>query len=103
MQSKDIPERPILQFLLELDVPANCFELRFVNPESVLHAMPKDTPGKVALAKMGALIKRGLVNGCTCGCRGDFCITERGKEWLNVKYFENRGTVFSSNENPFAS
>ncbi len=48
----------------------------------VYYAMPKDTPPKVALAKMKALHKRGFVGGCTCGCRGDFEITDKGLEFI---------------------
>ena len=40
--------------------------------ESPALEVPTDTPEKVALAKMRSLIKRGLVDGCPCGCRGDF-------------------------------
>lgn len=29
-------------------------------------------PEKVVLAKLQKLIKRGLITGCACGCRGDF-------------------------------
>lgn len=42
-------------------------------------------PGKVVLAKMRALERRGLVGGpgcCTCGCRGDFELTKQGEAVL---------------------
>lgn len=29
-------------------------------------------PPKVVLAKLKQLVKRKLLSGCTCGCRGDF-------------------------------
>lgn len=29
-------------------------------------------PEKVVLAKLRSLVKRGLLDGCACGCRGDF-------------------------------
>jgi hypothetical protein len=29
-------------------------------------------PAKIVLAKARSLIKRGLIEGCCCGCRGDF-------------------------------
>lgn len=32
-------------------------------------------PSKVVLAKARRLIRRGLLHGCACGCRGDFIIT----------------------------
>lgn len=28
---------------------------------------------------MASLIRRGLVDGCGCGCRGDFMITDKGR------------------------
>ncbi len=41
-------------------------------------------PKKLILAKMSQLIKKGLINGCTCGCRGDFEITPKGEEYLSI-------------------
>src|SRR5690349_3703343 len=29
-------------------------------------------PDKIVLAKLRKLIRRGLITGCACGCRGDF-------------------------------
>ncbi len=46
-------------------------------------AMP-DVPAKVVLAKANQLIKRKLLDGCGCGCRGDFHVTERGGEWMRM-------------------
>lgn len=70
MQAKDVPDLPILAFLDSLyAAPATCFP---GHTNSVQRAMPPDTPPKVVLAKMRSLIKRGLVRGCACGCRGDF-------------------------------
>lgn len=34
-----------------------------------------DMPWKVVLAKARSLIRRGLIDGCSCGCRGDFGFT----------------------------
>jgi hypothetical protein len=42
------------------------------NPMSLMHAVPDGTPPKVLLAKLKAMIKKGLISGCVCGCRGDF-------------------------------
>lgn len=50
---------------------------------SVLHAMAPETPEKLALAKMRMLKRRGLIHGCTCGCRGDFGLTGKGLAKLN--------------------
>lgn len=32
-------------------------------------------PARVVLAKAKSMIERGLVDGCACGCRGDFTVT----------------------------
>jgi hypothetical protein len=37
-----------------------------------------DVPYKVVLAKVRSLKRRGLLDGCTCGCRGDFEMTAAG-------------------------
>ncbi len=39
----------------------------------------KDIPDGALLAKLDALIRRGLLTGCACGCRGDFGLTEKGR------------------------
>jgi hypothetical protein len=39
-------------------------------------------PWKVVLAKFRRVKKRGLVDGCDCGCRGDFELTSKGRELL---------------------
>lgn len=96
MQCKDIPDLPILLFLTALELAkrigkiecdwANRFEKTFsngeFNPRSVRHAMPDGIPGKLVVAKMGMLIRRRLVDGCTCGCRGDFVLTDKGRAFL---------------------
>lgn len=81
MQCKDIPDLPILQFLASLKGEwANWHGNNYDN--SVTRAMPEETPPKVVLAKMAMLMKRGLVDGCNCGCRGDFVLTDKGREYL---------------------
>lgn len=39
-------------------------------------------PRKVVIAKAGQLIKRDMLDGCTCGCRGDFELRPRGMDFL---------------------
>lgn len=94
MQCKDIPELPILQFLFDQPIDYNyggrkwAFRFGDEYENSVTHAMPKGTPDKLVLAKMRQLIKKKLVDGCTCGCRGDFIITDKGIEFLNSHKME---------------
>lgn len=93
MQCKDIPEMPILEFLASIGTtcggypkPATWFgyiENGELPKNSVLRAMPDGTPEKLALAKMRTMIKKGLVDGCGCGCRGDFEITNKGKSQIH--------------------
>lgn len=41
-----------------------------------------DMPLKVVIAKMRKLINKGWVDGCACGCRGDYEITNEGHKAL---------------------
>lgn len=41
-----------------------------------------DVPPRVILAKCRTLIRRDLLDGCTCGCRGDFELTQKGLAFL---------------------
>jgi hypothetical protein len=88
MQCKDIPTEPILRFVAEHGgIGCNWFETPWSdgtpNKRSVRHAMPADTPEKLYLAKMQQLIGKGLVDGCPCGCRGDYELTDKGRARLS--------------------
>lgn len=83
LQCKNLPEEPILRFL------AGPYDGWYVpgwgtwfsdQPNSVLNVMPAGVSPKLALAKMRTMIRKGLVDGCPCGCRGDFRITDKGRE-----------------------
>ena len=39
-------------------------------------------PENLVLAKARKLIKRGLLDGCACGCRGDFELSAPGRDAL---------------------
>jgi hypothetical protein len=80
MQCKDIPDRPILEWLATRNGRwAHWFS---DDENSVRNAMPPGVPDKLVPAKMAMLGRRGLVDGCFCGCRGDYVITEKGREYL---------------------
>lgn len=79
MQCKDIPDAPILTFLAGL----KCWGTWFVGYDnSVGQAMPPGTPEKLVRAKMAGMIHKGLVDGCPCGCRGDYKLTEESRNIL---------------------
>ena len=96
MKCSDIPDLPILAHIAKIEesfslganwaalsVPADEWQWR-----SVRNAMPEGTGEKVILAKMRVLIRNGLVQGCCCGCRGDFTLTEKGIQRLAAPYSE---------------
>jgi hypothetical protein len=102
MQTKDIEDRPILEFLRWINKPhdpKHCNAEYEWTPDSckrgvwgnwyfggshcVQRVMPLDLPEKLVLSKMRNLIKRELVDGCGCGCRGDYVLTDKGKAFLN--------------------
>lgn len=80
-QCKDIPHIPILAFLKKHEA-GWCTHGRGYSMPTVQDAMPEGTPHKLQLAKMCSLVRRGMVDGCTCGCRGDWKITAGGEAHL---------------------
>lgn len=86
MQCKDIPDQPILDWLA-----ANTHRYKWAtwgeghSMPTVRDAMPAGTPEKLQLAKMRQLIRRGLVDGCPCGCRGDFYLASENPTTSNRK------------------
>lgn len=96
LQAKDIPDIPILVFLTTKNnsYPDNCGATWYnINddtgkriPNSLYNIIDPSVPEKVVRAKMNQLIKRKLVDGCGCGCRGDYVITPLGFEYLHKHY-----------------
>lgn len=77
---KDIEDVPLLKFIDEKQK-----EKRAANKGSWVHVWDFegtsyfDLPDRLFRAKMGKLIKRKLVSGCNCGCRGDYELTGFGR------------------------
>jgi len=69
-QAKDIPDADFLGIVEDINIK----EHRWAFTWDMEAAMP-EVPPKVLLAKARSLIKRGLMDGCPCGCRGDFDVT----------------------------
>lgn len=51
---------------------------------SVMNAMPSEWSELRARAYMRLLDKHGLIDGCHCGCRGDYELTEKGKRLIGA-------------------
>lgn len=98
IQCKDIPTLPILQFVAEhggIGCNWNC-PSEFQNgnewerkayDRNVRLSMPDgyNLPANLVLAKMRNLIRGELIEGCYCGCRGDFEITDKCKKYIQEK------------------
>ena len=85
MQCKDIPDEDVLKFLYK-HRDGWCYMFSpDLSDRSIFLSMPHGVSRHLALAKMRKLIKRGLVSGCDCGCRGDFEITDKGIERLGLE------------------
>lgn len=80
IQAKHISDRGVLEFVARQSVWCTWGEGHSM--PTIADACPTGTPEKVQRAKAAALIRRGLLDGCTCGCRGDFEITDKGRAWL---------------------
>lgn len=80
MQAKDIDDRVMLTFVRDKQSEKGNWVNTWDFEDSPLGAYPP----KVRLAKCKALIRRGLMDGCTCGCRGDFELTSKGYEFLSA-------------------
>lgn len=82
VQAKDIPDREVLLFVAaeRRSKAASSWEV-----EDQFY----EYPTKVVRAKLAALVRRGLVSGCACGCRGDFHLLTAGKTALLRKAFKS--------------
>ena len=82
VQAKDIPDRKFLAAVVT-DKIENSYGNGTWTPGhewAIWWSIAKREgwPEKVALAKARSLLKRGLLTGCGCGCRGDLCLTAEG-------------------------
>ena len=86
IQCKHIPELPILEFLHDRMLRGEGWAYWYQGFDNSI-PVPEGIPDKLIVAKMAQMIAKGLVDGCPCGCRGDYAITDNGiKEmWRQLK------------------
>lgn len=87
LQAKDLHAFPVLVFLSQRR--GFSFPPEISGECSIYHAFPPGTPLKLILEKMRSLIRRGLVEGCACGCRGEFQLTPLG--WMQFMRLTSPG------------
>lgn len=66
MQAKDIPDESIIA-TIEAQVKAQGHP---ATRRGIAEALGLNE--KIVLAKLRKMVRRGLITGCACGCRGDF-------------------------------
>lgn len=76
-KAADIPDERLLRAVLEVWEE----KTMWTNTSDLEERVP-GFPPKVLVAKAGQLIKRKMLSGCTCGCRGDFELKQRGMDFL---------------------
>ncbi len=81
MQCKDVPDDVFLTVVRDIRDEQG---RTFVSWRRIEQAFP-DVPFKVLLAKARKLIRRGLLNGCACGCSGSFEITYAGSARVTAR------------------
>jgi hypothetical protein len=73
LQCKDIPDENFLNAIRKVREGINGWASMW----RVSEALGIDD--KLCCAKARSLIKRGLADGCPCGCRGDFIVVGEGR------------------------
>lgn len=73
MHCKDIPT----DFMIYLIITQRNRDTQLGAKLGDLCSMLPDFPVKVVKAKLYQMIRAGLIDGCTCGCRGDFTLKGR--------------------------
>ncbi len=83
---EEASQRSIVRVLgtKQTDMPRDVFFDEDGNEHSLMPIFPEE----VILSKARRLIARGLLTGCDCGCRGDFELTEAGREAIRSAGFE---------------
>jgi hypothetical protein len=77
-QAKHLDTAKILEFVRDVKMPETDWTCIWHIQEQLF----PEIPPKVVTAKMKALVRNKLVDGCVCGCRGDFELLKAGYRFL---------------------
>lgn len=79
LQAKDVRDEDFLE-AIETSIEARTiewgFQAHYASRWDIRDLLGHHIPEKVVLAKANQLMKRDIIDGCACGCRGDFEIVE---------------------------
>lgn len=70
IQAKHVDENRVVGAIYRIQAMTAAPWVHFCELQAVL----PDVPPKVLRAKLSAMIKKRIIDGCTCGCRGDFTV-----------------------------
>lgn len=87
LQAKDIPDLDVLIAVYRASLDGKWGwegRVRWAFLSDMEEAFPNYSP-KLVRAKMKAMIRKGLLRGCACGCRGDFQFTDKSKALVEAK------------------
>jgi hypothetical protein len=86
MRAADIPTAEVLARVAFWEDPARNWHIgasvRMIdgwNRDTDFSAYVPRWPEKVLRAKLSSLTRKGYIDGCNCGCRGDFVLTAKGR------------------------
>jgi len=79
-KASDIDDKEIL-----LVVENSCIERGIWSNTTIVAEKYSEFPFKVVAAKLSKLLRRGLLTGCDCGCRGDWELTKQGREFAGIQ------------------
>jgi hypothetical protein len=87
MQAKHLDDRRILLAFIE---DARLRKTENIGASISTTAERLGLPERLLRAKMRMLHRRGLVEGCWCGCRGDVTLTSKGHAFLLQPFLQPR-------------
>lgn len=72
MKAADIPADTVVAIVDDINRTENRWAMVWEIHPRLCEVMGQDVPWKVMMAKLRKLDLQDVLNGCACGCRGDF-------------------------------
>ncbi len=106
IQVKDIPDQAMIDLVDRLwNAPRAYMEgdnlvVFYPNGASTFDILKMwdSIPPKVIMAKLKKLVAANKLDGCTCGCRGEFTVVRADEKYLVEQYWEEAESVFKTRQ-----